>query len=132
MTGRDDEKRSVLAPLRVVVPVPGCTYAPQHRDGTLHHVQLAAVDALAFTASIMLKVRDDTFDPTGNHVNGPRGRRFFYVCSGTLAGQSDSPWTRRAKVSLDGPADAVPLSGDLMPPLSVVPVAPWRLYAELM
>lgn len=150
MTSRDEEKRSVLARVRVVDPVPGCAYALQHRDGTLDHIQLAADDALAFTASITLKVRDDdTFDPTGNHVNGPRGRRFLYVCSGTLAGQADSPWTRRAKVSLDGLAEVVPLSVDLMPPLievviagrardggpacaSVVPEAPWRLYAELI
>ena len=150
MNNRDDGKRSVLARVRVVDPLPGCAYALQHRDGTLDHVQLAADDDLAFTASITLKVCDDgTSDPTGHHVNGPRGRRFLYVCSGTLAGQVGSPWTRRAKVTLDGLADAVPLSVDVMPPLievriagrahdggpvcaSVVPVAPWRLYAEPM
>ena len=147
MNSRDDAKRSVLARVRVVGPVPGCAYALQHRDGSIDHVQVAADDELAFTASITLKLRDDdTFDPTGNHVSGLRGRRFLYVCSGTLAGQAGSPWTRRAKVSLDGLAEAVPLSVDLMPPLievviagrvpdggppcgGVVPVAPWRLYA---
>ncbi|MBK9492940.1 MAG: hypothetical protein RLZ81_4 [Pseudomonadota bacterium] len=79
-------------------------------------MQFAADDALAFTASITFKVRDDTFDRSGSHVNGPRGQRFLYVCSGTSGGQLVSPWTRRAKVSLKGLAEAVPLSVDLMPP----------------
>jgi len=36
----------------------------------------------------------------GPFVQGPRGGRFVYVNSGTLAGQADSCWTRRAKVGL--------------------------------
>ena len=36
----------------------------------------------------------------GPFVQGPPAGRFVYINSGTLAGQTDSPWTRRAKVPL--------------------------------
>jgi hypothetical protein len=36
----------------------------------------------------------------GPFAQGPPAGRFVYVNSGTLAGQSDSVWTRRAKVPL--------------------------------
>ena len=36
----------------------------------------------------------------GDAAQGPPADRFIYVCSGTLAGQAESCWTRRAKVPL--------------------------------
>lgn len=36
----------------------------------------------------------------GPFAQGPPAGRFVYINSGTLAGQSDSGWTRRAKVPL--------------------------------
>src|SRR5258705_7919750 len=36
----------------------------------------------------------------GPHVQGPKHSRFLYLNSGTCAGQKDSCWTRRAKISL--------------------------------
>lgn len=47
----------------------------------------------------------DTPEPPnflGDYVQGPRGGRFVYVNSGKLAGQEDSCWERRAKISLEG------------------------------
>jgi hypothetical protein len=38
----------------------------------------------------------------GDFAQGPPDKRFVYINSGTLAGQSDSPWSRRAKVPLTG------------------------------
>ena len=38
----------------------------------------------------------------GPFVQGPPAGRFVYINSGTLAGQADSIWTRRAKVPLTG------------------------------
>jgi len=38
----------------------------------------------------------------GPFVQGPPGGRFIYVNSGTYAGQSDSCWSRRAKIPLSG------------------------------
>lgn len=39
---------------------------------------------------------------TGEFAQGPAAARFVYVRSGTLAGQPDAAWTRRAKVPLWG------------------------------
>ncbi len=41
-------------------------------------------------------------DFRGPAVQGPRAGRFIYLTSGTRAGQRDSCWDRRAKVSLEG------------------------------
>jgi len=38
----------------------------------------------------------------GPYAQGPPAARFVYVNSGTLAGQADSCWTRRAKIPLGG------------------------------
>ncbi|MBI4906364.1 MAG: hypothetical protein HY820_22220 [Acidobacteria bacterium] len=38
----------------------------------------------------------------GPFVQGPAGWRFVYIDIGTLAGQMDTPWTRRLKVPLSG------------------------------
>jgi hypothetical protein len=37
---------------------------------------------------------------SGDFVQGPAGGKFVYVNSGTLAGQADFRWMRRAKVGL--------------------------------
>ena len=52
-----------------------------------------------------MRVRDDRSDVLnflGPFAQGPVGGRFVYVNSGTLGGQPDSGWTRRAKVPLGG------------------------------
>lgn len=41
-------------------------------------------------------------DFSGPLVQGPRGGRFVYIDIGTLAGQADTPWSRRLKVPLTG------------------------------
>ncbi len=44
----------------------------------------------------------------GAAVQGPRGRRFLYLTSGTRAGDVNSPWDRRAKISLETlPLDSI-------------------------
>ena len=49
------------------------------------------------------------FDPATAPINflgpftqGPPASRFVYVNSGTMAGESATPWTRRAKIPLAG------------------------------
>lgn len=41
-------------------------------------------------------------DLRGGFVQGPPGGRFVYIDIGTIAGQSDTPWSRRLKVPLTG------------------------------
>ena len=124
MIQRPDEERSVLARVHLLDPLPGCTYALQQRDGSIDQAQVAGEEALVFTAAITLRLtNENTLDPSGLHVHGPRNDRFLYVCSGTLAGETRSCWTRRAKVPLQGIDTAVPKSLDAMPPLIEAAIA---------
>ena len=124
MIERPDEERAVLARVRVVNPLPGCAYALQQNDGSVDQVQVAGAEELLFTASITLKLTpEDTFDPRGMYVHGPRQGRFLYLCSGTLAGDASSCWTRRAKVPLQGMEAAVPRVLEAMPPIIEASIA---------
>ena len=124
MAERPDEERSILARILVIDPLPECTYALQQRDGAVDQVQIAGTQSLEFTAAITLTLTpDNTFDPRGLYVHGPRNGRFLYVCSGTLAGDARSTWTRRAKVSLGGIEVAVPKVVEAMPPLIEATIA---------
>ena len=50
----------------------------------------------------------------GPFVQGPMRQRFVYVDVGTYAGQSDSCWSRRLKIPLDGiPAEVIQTGGVL-------------------
>lgn len=61
-------------------------------------------EAVSFDFAVRVRDTGDANPPRflGPFTQGPPGARFVYVCSGTLAGQSDSCWTRRAKVPLTG------------------------------
>jgi hypothetical protein len=89
--------------LIVVDPPAGVTMAMQRgRDGLVSPT-LVTENTLVFTFSVT--VADETSDPvrlTGEFAQGPADSRFVYVRSGTLAGQSDSSYTCRAKVPLTG------------------------------
>ena len=55
-----------------------------------------------FTVRARLSPDGESVNLTGPFAQGPPAGRFVYVNSGTLAGQADSCWTRRAKVPLTG------------------------------
>jgi hypothetical protein len=90
---------------RIIVqgPLRGVTYAVQRgRDGLLEPVR-ATDDELVF--EFPLTIADlDAIPPrlTGKFAQGPPSSRFVYVNSGSMAGEQDSCWRRRAKVRLDG------------------------------
>lgn len=95
--------RELSVPLRVAVvnPPEGVTFRLQ--DGTmLIEPDLQAADKIVFDFAVRLKDDNRTRSPRflGRFVNGSTEDRFIYVCSGTLAGQADSCWTRRAKIKL--------------------------------
>ena len=80
-------------------------------DGVAFVVQRGRFDLLApvkVTASSLIfefpvAVADAASQPprlTGEFAQGPPSGRFIYVNSGTLAGQTHSCWTRRAKVPI--------------------------------
>ena len=41
-------------------------------------------------------------DFRGPFIQGPAGGRFIYIDIGTIAGQADTPWSRRLKIPLTG------------------------------
>lgn len=63
---------------------------------------LATRKEIVFDFTVRIARRTPRQPPNflGALVQGPRGGRFVYVNSGTLAGQQDSRWTRRAKIHL--------------------------------
>lgn len=91
--------------LRLLVrhPLPGVALCVQcGRDGLLAPTTVSA-DAVTFEFSLEAQVRSDgKTQLRGPEVQGPPAARFVYVTVGTRAGQPDSPWDRRAKVSLMG------------------------------
>jgi hypothetical protein len=59
---------------------------------------------ISFDFTVRVRSTDGGGPPRflGPFTQGPPAARFVYICMGTLAGQPDSCWTRRAKVPLRG------------------------------
>lgn len=55
---------------------------------------------LIFDLSVSVDLSSDVPNFLGKFAHGPRSARFIYLNSGTYAGQTDSCWSRRAKISL--------------------------------
>jgi len=94
-------KLSVPARIVLVAPPVGVVFAVQRGKGDLAGSVMSRGPDLQFDF-VLLADRAPDGSPrfSGEFVQGPAGRKFVYVNSGTLAGQADSPWTRRAKVGL--------------------------------
>jgi hypothetical protein len=90
-------------PLRITVvrPPPGMLFCVQGRAGEF----LQSARSTGADISFDVTARDAGGDPPrllGRIVQGPPTQRFVYVCSGTYAGETNTPWARRAKVPLIG------------------------------
>jgi hypothetical protein len=98
--------------IRVVKPVVGCVYAVQRGKADVEQAVAAGDADIEFVLDVVIHTVDDRSDVRGANVQGPRGARFVYINSGTLAGQTGTCWTRRAKVPLQGAIDLLvqPLS----------------------
>jgi hypothetical protein len=85
-------------------PPPGVRFAVQRGKTELLDPISVSTKDLVFEFSI--RVRDDQADGTPNFLGpfaqGPVRGRFVYVNSGTMAGEPESCWTRRAKIPLRG------------------------------
>jgi hypothetical protein len=93
-------------PLRITLvhPPSGVVFCLQRGRADLVPPTEASGEQVSF--DFTLRVHGDrTGGPPnlrGAFAQGPPATRFVYVNSGTLAGQEDSCWTRRAKVPLSG------------------------------
>jgi Family of unknown function (DUF5990) len=91
--------------LRIVVvrPPAGVQFQLQRGTRDLEPAARSSRETIAFEFAVRVGRRPDgTPNFLGPYAQGPPSARFVYVNSGTLAGQADSCWTRRAKVPLGG------------------------------
>ena len=106
---KEDQDSEPEITLRIVLeaPPPGVDFGIQKGRGSLFEViqkQRSKGPDLSFEFSVGVRNADGSGTPdfSGPIVQGPRGGRFVYVDIGTLAGQLDTPWSRRLKVPLTG------------------------------
>ena len=93
-------KQDVKFRIVVADPLPGVAMqvqrghdellAPTSRNGT----------SLVFDFEIAVDLSGATPNFLGKYAQGPKNSRFVYVNSGTYAGQENTCWSRRAKLSL--------------------------------
>jgi hypothetical protein len=84
--------------------------------GVVHALQLGPTATRKFSAPVKSSAKELVFETTvrvvaaragsaisfrGPSVHGPLGERFLYVNSGRQAGQTDTEWDRRLKVTLE-------------------------------
>lgn len=91
----------LLLRITVVGPPPGVRFQLQRGRGELEPAVQTTCTAITFEFPLRV-ARRPTGEPNflGPFAQGPPASRFIYINSGTLAGQSDSCWTRRAKIPL--------------------------------
>lgn len=95
-------KLNVLARIVLVGPPAGPTFALQRGKGELAEAAVSNGQDMQFEFTFQAEERaGGAARFSGEFVQGPTGGKFIYVNSGTLAGDSGSAWTRRAKVSLE-------------------------------
>ena len=88
--------------MRIVVTDPPAGVAMQvqkGRDELLPPIEKTKYK-LVFDLAVDVQLESDAPNFLGKFAQGPKQSRFIYINSGTYAGQTDSCWGRRAKVSL--------------------------------
>lgn len=96
-----DAKLNIPARIVVVAPPAGVVFALQRGRREIGGATTSSRQDLRFDFTLLAKRAPDGSPRfSGEFVQGPAGGKFVYVNSGTLAGQADSCWTRRAKVGL--------------------------------
>jgi uncharacterized protein DUF5990 len=94
-------EREIPVRITLIGPPPGVLFCLQRGRAELVSPALAADPELSFDLFLRVGRRPDG-QPNflGPFAQGRPADRFVYVRSGTLAGQADSCWTRRARVPL--------------------------------
>jgi hypothetical protein len=89
-------------PFRIVVknPLPGVTMCVQRGRSELLPPSSASNGAMTFDLSVSVDLSGEVPNFLGKYSQGPKSDRFIYVNSGTYAGQKNTAWARRAKLSL--------------------------------
>ncbi len=97
------KSEEVVVPITInVVGLPaGVNFRVQHKKGLLNPSDCSA-NSISFEFSVRVQRKNSELNFLGDYVNGPVGDRFIYVNSGTLAGDAESGYQRRAKIKLTG------------------------------
>jgi hypothetical protein len=95
-------RMKVEIPFTVVVkdPLPGVAMQVQRGKNELLPPRSSSQDSLVFNFEISVDLSADAPNFLGKYSQGPKQDRFVYVNSGTYAGQKETCWARRAKLSL--------------------------------
>lgn len=98
-------------PLRIIVksPTPGVLFCVQGKPGEFFSQTRSTGADLVFDVAVRAAPSADgkMARLLGTVAQGPPTQRFIYICSGTYAGEKDTCWARRAKVSLAGITSAL-------------------------
>ena len=96
-------------PLRItlVAPPSDVMFCLQRGRDELVSQQRSTGAPLSFDFTVRVRSGDVPINFLGPFTQGPPASRFVYVNSGTMAGESATPWTRRAKVPLAGITSAM-------------------------
>jgi len=94
--------KSNLISIRVIVAEPpkGVSMQIQKGRDELIAPTTKTVNELSFDFEMKVDLDADALNFLGKFAQGPKHARFIYLNSGTMAGQPESCWTRRAKISL--------------------------------
>jgi hypothetical protein len=125
-------------PLQITLirPPSGVLFSLQDKNKQLSQQTLSTGDDITFQLSVDV---DDSGRIQGKFALGPPARRFFYICSGTYAGQTEALWSRRAKIPLAGLTSSHPqeaiiegMAKDGGPVCATVPfVVSWRMHRNM-
>lgn len=90
--------------ITVVDPVPGVEYRLQSGREDLVEASVSRSTEVSFDFSLRIGPPRPDGGPTllGACAQGPPAERFVYINAGIRAGQSATPWDRRAKIPLRG------------------------------
>lgn len=103
MTPTPSAQQEIPLRITLVGPPPGVTFCLQRGRDELVSQQRSTGAPLSFDFTVRVKsAGGGTLNFLGPFTQGPPVSRFVYVNSGTMAGESGTPWTRRAKIPLAG------------------------------
>lgn len=91
-------------PFRIIVNKPLLGVVMQVQKGRDELLPPSAVSSeeISFEFEVTVDVNGEVLNFLGKYAQGPKDARFVYVNSGQQAGQQDTYWDRRAKLSLMG------------------------------
>lgn len=93
-------KHEIPVRITVVKPLKNVTMRVQRGKDELLPPTNVSPGSISFDFMMNVDLAGKSPNFLGKYAQGPKDARFVYVNSGTYAGQEDTCWSRRAKISL--------------------------------